>query len=272
MPTVSQLFGLTPAETNAYYNTIAGEAFQGGRGGDIAGVAQNLIARRLAGNWGGTNMVSIVKSPSQYVANDPFTVEEISQRNIRRLSPEAFQRLVSIAEDPSRVGAAFKQSQGSQSFRGQELLKNRKPGDVRAGGDMMFEPEGNFFFNPLRQDLYEKGMQVLQGGSPFRAKTGQHNWGADADVQTASAETVGDSPDGTTTTPNLPGNIIVNNYIGDGTETKQKQQKSFVDTLIGSLLNQALNKRKDPITAMMNSMVQQGSGYLNPIDLYQFLK
>ena len=102
MPTVSQLFGLTPAETNAYYNTIAGEAFQGGKGGDIAGVAQNLIARRLAGNWGGTNMVSIAKSPSQYVANDPFTAEEISRRNIRRLSPEAFQRLVSIAEDPSR--------------------------------------------------------------------------------------------------------------------------------------------------------------------------
>jgi hypothetical protein len=264
MPTVSQLFGLTPAETNAYYNTIAGEAFQGGRGGDIAGVAQNLIARRLAGNWGGTNMVSIAKSPSQYVANDPFTVEEISQRNIRRLSPEAFQRLVSIAEDPSRVGAAFKQSQGSQSFRGQELLKNRKPGDVRAGGDVMYEPEGNFFFNPLRQDLYEKGMQVLQGGSPFRAKTGQHNWGVDADVQIASAEAVGDSPN-TTISPNSPGNIIVNNYIGDGTETKQKQQKSFVDSLIGSLLNQALNKRNS-MDSILNEMAQQGSTSLNPLD------
>jgi hypothetical protein len=73
-------------------------------------------------------------------------------------------------------------------------------------------------------------------------------------------------------TVNPESSVTINNYYGDGTETKQRQQKGFVDNLIGSLLNQALNKRKDPITAMMNSMVQQGSGYLNPIDLYQFLK
>ena len=265
MPTVSQLFGLTPAETNAYYNTIAGEAFQGGKGGDIAGVAQNLIARRLAGNWGGTNMVSIAKSPSQYVANDPFTVEEISQRNIRRLSPEAFQRLVSIAEDPSRVGAAFKQSQGSQSFRGQELLKNRKPGDVRAGGDIMYEPEGNFFFNPLGMAQYQKGLETFKkGGSAL------------SDVQTVSYQQVANNqPVAGAQNAGIPtdytGNVTINNYYGDGTETKQKKQKSFADSLINSLMGQALN-RKDPITAMMSNMMQ-GVGYLNPMNLYnQFLK
>jgi len=264
MPTVSQLFGLSPAETNAYYNTIAGEAFQGGQGGDIAGVAQNLLARRLAGNWGGTNMVGIAKSPSQYIANDPYTAEQISQRNIRGFSPEAFQRLINIAEDPSRVGAAFQKSQGSQSFRGQELLGNRKPGNVRAGGDMMYEPQGNFFFNPLSEDLYEKGVQVFQGAGP---------------LPSSNAAYAADVPDGTvaggytnTSSTNPTGNIVINNYIGDGTETKQKKEKNFVDSLIGSLMNQALN-RKDPITAMMNSMIQRGSGYLNPLGLYnQFLK
>ena len=266
MPTVSQLFGLSPAETNALYNTVAGEAFQGGKEGkDIAAVTATLLSRRLGGKkWGGPNLVGIAKSPSQFVANDLYTAQQISQPNVRGFSPEAFQRLINIAEDPSRVGAAFQKSQGSQSFRGQALLGNRKPGNVREGGDIMFHPQGNFYFNPLSEDLYEKGVQMFQGAGP---------------LPSSNAAYAADVPDGTvaggytnTSSTNPTGNIVINNYIGDGTETKQKKEKNFVDSLIGSLMNQALN-RKDPITAMMNSMVQRRSGYLNPFDLYdRFLK
>ena len=45
--TVSQLFGFSPEETQAYLNTITGEAYLGGKGGDIAGVAANLITIRI---------------------------------------------------------------------------------------------------------------------------------------------------------------------------------------------------------------------------------
>lgn len=159
--TVSQLLGLSPEETNAYLNTIAGEAYLGGQGGDIAGVAANLIARRMSGQWGGTNLVDIAKSPNQYEANFTIPRSELVLPNARRLKTSDMQRIASIAENPQLVGAAYARSGGAQSFRGQALLKNRKEGDI------MYEDKGNFYFNPLSADAYQKGAQYFQSAGAF---------------------------------------------------------------------------------------------------------
>jgi hypothetical protein len=65
--------------------------------------------------------------------------------------------------------------------------------------------------------------------------------------------------------------ITINNYYGDGTETEQKKNKSLTGQLLSSLLQQP--QQKDWLTAMMDNMVETGSGKLEPLDpsfLYNF--
>ena len=54
------------AERTAAINTIAGEAYQGAGGADIAAVTANLLSRRLANYGGNTNLIDIVKDESHY--------------------------------------------------------------------------------------------------------------------------------------------------------------------------------------------------------------
>jgi hypothetical protein len=163
--TVSQRLGFTPAERAAYLNTIAGEAFLGGRGGDIAGVASNLIARQLSPSYS-NNMMKVVSAPGQYEANFKYTPEQLAQKNLRGLSNRDYERLVSIAENPNLVGGAFQKTGGATSFRGQSLLKNKRPEDI------MFEDRGNFYFDPVSQEVQSKGISLL-GGDPNAIATYQ---------------------------------------------------------------------------------------------------
>jgi len=163
--TVSQRLGFTPAQRAAYLNTIAGEAFLGGKGGDIAGVASNLVARQLSPSYS-NNMMGVVSAPGQYEANFKYTPEQLSQENLRGLSKRDYDRLVSIAENPNLVGGAFQKTGGATSFRGQSLLKNKRPEDI------MFEDRGNFYFDPVSQEIQSKGISLL-GGDPNAIATYQ---------------------------------------------------------------------------------------------------
>ena len=158
--TTSQLFGFdNPAEKNAFINTISREAYLGGKGGDIAGVAANLISRRLANYGGSSNMLDIVTQPHQYEANFNLSRDQLSKPNAGGFSTDAYNRIVEIAENPLLVRQAFEQARGPLSFRGQALLKNRQKGDV------MFENQGNFYFDSLNPELYEKGLNQFSQAS-----------------------------------------------------------------------------------------------------------
>ena len=104
-PTTSELFGFNnPEEKNAYINTISREAYLGGEGKDIAGVAANLLSRRLANYGGSSNMLDIVTQPHQYEANFNLSKEQLSKPNAGGFTTDAYNRIVQIAENPLLVG------------------------------------------------------------------------------------------------------------------------------------------------------------------------
>ena len=234
--TVSQLLGLSPEETNAYLNTIAGEAYLGGEGRDIAGVAANLIARRMSGQWGGTNLVDIAKSPGQYEANFTIPRSELVLPNARRLKTSDMQRIASIAENPQLVGSAYARSGGAQSFRGQALLKNRKEGDI------MYEDKGNFYFNPLSADAYQKGAQYFQSAGGFDPSLVQgYNFSAS---QQPTSEPKSEQPGANTTTPDKSG-------------SKKKSSQNYLQQYLGQMFSQP---------SLVQRLIQQdmNQGLINP--------
>tara|TARA_R100001510_G_C7583820_1_gene155854 strand:+ start:97 stop:837 length:741 start_codon:yes stop_codon:yes gene_type:complete len=200
--TVSQILGFTPAQRAAYLNTIAGEAFLGGGGGDIAGVAANLVARKLSPSFS-NNMMGVVTAPGQYEANFKYSPEQLAKENLRGLAQRDYDRLVSIAENPALVGGAFQKTGGATSFRGQALLKNKRPGDV------MFEDRGNFYFDPVSQEVQAKGAALL-GGDPDAISTYQ------AGIQDPTVQ--------------------VNNYYAvEKEEPKKKEENIFQRFMLGQL-------------------------------------
>ena len=233
--TVSQLFGFSPEETQAYLNTITGEAYLGGKGGDIAGVAANLIARRMSGKWGGTNLVDIATAPSQYEANFTIPRNELIKYNARRLKPSDMQRITAIAENPQLVGAAYKRSGGAQSFRGQSLLKNKKEGDV------MYEDKGNFYFNPLSANAYQKGAKYFESAGNFDPSLvqGYSSTGTQLPVSKPDDK----QPDTTTTDTK--------------SDPKKKTSQNYLQQYLGQMLSQP---------SLVQRLIQQDmtQGLMNP--------
>jgi hypothetical protein len=76
--TVQQLFNLKPEEVNALTVLSGLEGYRGGRGEDAAAVAANVLARRLAGNWGGVDIRNIAKSPGQYEAVFDYSMQQLA--------------------------------------------------------------------------------------------------------------------------------------------------------------------------------------------------
>ena len=62
--------------------------------------------------------------------------------------------------------------------------------------------------------------------------------------------------------------LTINNYYS-GEGKKKKQTPNLTNQLFASLMQQ--NQKKDPLTAMMDSMLASGSGKLDPSALYNFL-
>ena len=74
----------------------------------------------------------------------------------------------------------------------------------------------------------------------------------------------------TTQTPSeaTTGPLTINNYYS-GEKKEKKQAPNLTNQLLSSLMQR--QQKKDPLTAMMDSMLASGSGKLDPSALYNFL-
>ena len=244
MVSTAQLFNLTPQERFAGINTVAREAYQGGGGADIAAVTANLLSRRLAQYGGNTNLVDIVKQPGQYEANFHLNREQVTNPNL--LSEADYKRVAAVFDNPAMIKDAYQKSGGALSFRGVSAYGNRKQGDY-----VPVEGKSNFYFDPLDQATYQKGLETF------------------ASVPVSSNNTIQDS---NAFLEGYKGAVTVNNYYGDGTETQQKKNKNLTQTLFISLMNQR-NKSSDPLDLLLKrmSLGGPGSGKLYPPSIFNQL-
>ena len=138
--------------------------------------------------------------------------------------------LVSIAENPELVGSAFQKTGGATSFRGQALLKNKLPGDV------MFEDQGNFYFDPVSREVQAKGVSLL-GGDPDTIATYQ------ASEKNPSVQ--------------------INNYYSVEKPKKEtkKEQNPFERLMLGQLFasTSPTSTSGHPFQQMLNAIQRQGN-------------
>jgi len=157
--TVQQAFGLKDPEVNTLATLAGLEGYRGAQGQDVAAVAANVLARRLSGNWGGRDIRNIAKSPGQYEAVFPYSMEQLGDPNFgaKVLGGQGeFEKIKGIVNDLSQVGTQFRQSKGAQSFRGTAAYKSKKPTDY-----LPVPGKSNFYFDPLSETLYQKGEKLF---------------------------------------------------------------------------------------------------------------
>ena len=151
MPTTSEILGLTPQEKAAAVFTAAGEA---GPGKDALGVLQTILTRKFKS---GGNVANLVKAPQQFVANDRYSLQQVTNPEYgQKVHGTRYRQIEQMLEDPAQMAQGFQAGQGATQFRGQALLGNKQKGDI------MFDPKGNFYFqtNPgLAKTLSEKLMK-----------------------------------------------------------------------------------------------------------------
>jgi hypothetical protein len=229
MVSTSQLFNLTAQEKAAAINTIAREAYQGGGGKDIAAVTANLLSRRLANYGGNTNLVDIVKQPGQYEANFHLNRDQITNPGL--LSEADYKRVEAVFDNPAMIRDAYQKSGGALSFRGVSAYGNRKQGDY-----VPVEGKSNFYFDPLDKQTYQKGLDVFASVP------------ADSNKPVVTADEFLNS---------YAGGVTVNNYYGDGTETKQKKSKDLTSSLLTSLITQ--QNQPSFLDLMMKQAFKKGS-------------
>lgn len=136
-PRTSQLLGLSPPELNAATFTALGEA---GPGLDPFAVLATILTRKQTGKYG-KDVVGIVKAPSQFVANDPYSTAQVTDPKFgRKIYGARYDQMLQKFEDPSQLIPILQKHGGALQFRGQSLLKNKRPEDV------MFDPRGNYYF------------------------------------------------------------------------------------------------------------------------------
>jgi hypothetical protein len=241
MVSTSQLFNLTAQERIAAINTVAREAYQGGGGKDIAAVTANLLSRRLANYGGNTNLVDIVKQPGQYEANFHLNRDQITNPGL--LSEADYKRVAGVFDNPAMIKDAYQKSGGALSFRGVSAYGNRKQGDY-----VPVEGKSNFYFDPLDKQTYQKGLDAFAN---VPANSNKPIINADEFLNGYS------------------GGVTVNNYYGDGTETKQKKSKDLTSSLLTSMITQQNQSQMvSPLKLMMEQMLKEGSGKLDPLMLF----
>jgi hypothetical protein len=162
--TVQEAFNLKPEELNALAVLSGLEGYRGAEGRDVATVAANVLARRLKGNWGGIDIRNIAKSPGQYQAVFDYSMQQLADPafGAKVLGGKSeFERVRNIVNNPSLVGKEFERSKGAQSFRGVAAYGSKKPEDY-----VPVPGKSNFYFNPLDQDTYKKGVGMFGALSP----------------------------------------------------------------------------------------------------------
>lgn len=162
--TVQEAFNLKPEELNALAVLSGLEGYRGAEGRDVATVAANVLARRLKGNWGGIDIRNIAKSPGQYQAVFDYSMQQLADPafGAKVLGGQSeFERVRNIVNNLSLVGKEFERSKGAQSFRGVAAYGSKKPEDY-----VPVPGKSNFYFNPLDQDTYKKGVGMFGALSP----------------------------------------------------------------------------------------------------------
>ena len=164
--TVQQAFGLKDPELNALAVLAGLEGYRGEGGRDVAAVASNVLSRRLAGNWGGLDIRNIAKSPGQYEAVFPYSMEQLADPAFGASvlgGQQEFEKVRNIVNNLQSVGEQFKKSKGAQSFRGVAAYGAKKPTDY-----VPVPGKSNFYFDPLSKSVYEKGEKLFttQGVTP----------------------------------------------------------------------------------------------------------
>lgn len=157
--TVQQAFGLKDPEINALATLAGLEGYRGAQGQDVAAVAANVLARRLSGDWGGSDIRNIAKSPGQYEAVFPYSMQQLGDPSFGAKvlgGQEEFEKIKGIVNDLSQVGTQFKRSKGAQSFRGTAAYKSKKSTDY-----LPVPGKSNFYFDPLPETAYQKGEKLF---------------------------------------------------------------------------------------------------------------
>jgi hypothetical protein len=173
MALTSELLGLTPQDLSAAAFTAGGEAAPGK---DIGGVLQTILARKALNP--GASIASLVKAPQQFVANDPYSVGQVTDPGFgAKIYGNKYNQAMQILQNPNLMSGYLQAGQGATSFRGQSLLANKHPDDI------MFSPNGNFYFdkhpnvaNQLIQKLGQPaplGVPSAGGGQPQQSETTQ---------------------------------------------------------------------------------------------------
>tara|TARA_R100001086_G_scaffold1071_3_gene694 strand:- start:26231 stop:26953 length:723 start_codon:yes stop_codon:yes gene_type:complete len=214
--TTSELFGLTPDERTALINTIAGEAYQGGAGKDIAAVAANVLSRRVSNYDGKKNIVDLVMAPGQYAANDYYNRDQIISPNL--ISKFDRDRIAGVVDNPSMVLNEYMAGGGPVSFRGTSLYKNRR-------GDEYTPIEGssNFYFDPLKTQnpaAYQRGLDMFQGVTPVSTQISQ-----------VPTQTAADSTNLGTTAPEYNPRKFVVDFLQEQIKRTINQQNELTDIL-----------------------------------------
>ena len=228
MPTVSQLFGLSPSEHAAATFTSLGEA---GPGRDLYGPYATLLNRKLQSN---SSLVNLASAPGQFVANAGRTAAQISDPSFgRKVYGSRYDQAYNSLNDPSQVAPVYNQLNGATSFRGQALLKNRKSGDV------MLDPKGNFYFD-FNQAIAKRGNSLLRGGTH-------------TPTTTASVNQQG------------PGGNTYNFYLADRGEDEDSRYDLSPEGLTNKLLAGYVNKIQgggfDPMQALIKASMGQQEMY-----------
>lgn len=128
-------------------------------------------------------------------------------------------------------------------------------------------------YDPLTNAKAAKAIYDQQGLGAWSV----HRSGA-ADRFMPGADEIRRTTDTTDTTPATPsiqsdfnsptGNVTINNYYGDGTETQQKKQKSFAQRYIDNMLSGrgGMNLGQQLVRSMMTGGSSYG-GKLNPLNV-----
>ena len=110
--------------------------------------------------------------------------------------------------------------------------------------DLVFD----FYFDPLDKQTYQKGLDAFASVP------------ADSNKPVINADEFLNG---------YSGGVTVNNYYGDGTETKQKKSKDLTSSLLTSLITQQnQSQMASPLNLMMEQMLKKGSGKLDPLMLF----
>jgi hypothetical protein len=237
MLTTSQSLGLSAAERDAAINTIAGEAFQGGGGLDIAAVAANLISRRFSPKYA-ENLVDIVKAPGQYEANFKTSREDITRPDL--ISAADRERIATVFDNPMLVRDAIVKGNAPLQFRGTALYKNRRKGDYTP-----VEGKSNFYFDPASTEVRDTILSKLDSGE------------AVMQPQTDSLPSVQPQTDSLPSVQPTVNIFVAQKAAGSQIPTPEQRQQKYANAIASSVLAQVLQPQRRRSAASLLTQYMQ---------------